>query len=41
MLTNVNEYDDINHLTFHIMSIPILSPLAKTAYLAFGQIVFC
>ena len=41
MLTKVYEYDGINQLTFHIMLSPILSPLAKTAYLAISQIVFC
>ena len=40
MLTNVHEYDDINRLTFHIMSSLILCPLAKTAYLAIVRIDF-
>ena len=39
MLTNVHEYDDINRLTFHIMSSLILCSLAKTAYLAIVRIV--
>ena len=34
MLTNVFEYGDIYLLTCYIMLSPILSPLAKTAYLA-------
>ena len=38
---NVNEYDDINRLTIHIMQSLILCPLAKTAYLAIVRIVFC
>ena len=34
VLTNVYAYDEINQLAFHIMLNPILSPLAKAAYLA-------
>ena len=30
MLTTIQEYDDINRLTFHIMLSQVLSPLAKT-----------
>ena len=40
MLTNVQEYDDINRLTFYIMLSLILCPLAKTAYLAIVGILF-
>ena len=39
MLTNDYEYDDIKRLTFQIMYNPILSPLAKTAYLIIARIV--
>ena len=34
MLTNVYEYNKINRLTFSHYAGEILSPLAKTAYLA-------
>ena len=40
MLTNVHEYDDITRLTFHEMLSQILSPLARTAYLAIARIGF-
>ena len=40
MLTNVYEYNDINQSTFHIGKSQILSPFAKTAYLAIARIVF-
>ena len=33
-LTNAYDYDDINRSTFHKVSSPILSPLAKTTFLA-------
>ena len=38
MLTNVYEYNKINLLTFSHNASEILSPLAKTAYLAIAQI---
>ena len=41
MPADVNEYDDINRLTVHIMKCLILSPLAKTVYLEIARIVFC
>ena len=41
MLTNVYGYYEINRLAFHIMKSPILSPLAKTAYLVIARIFFC
>ena len=40
MLTQVYEYDEINWLTFSHNVSAILSPLAKTAYLAIAQIFF-
>ena len=39
MLTNVYEYDKINRSTLYIISSPILSPIAKTAYLVVARIV--
>ena len=38
MLTNVYEYNKINLLTFSHNASEILSPLAKTAYLAIARI---
>ena len=41
MLTNIYKYDDIIRLTFRLTISPILSPVAKTAYLAIERIIFC
>ena len=41
MLTNVYEYNEINRLTWSHNVSAILSPLAKTAYLAITRIFFC
>ena len=39
MWTNVQEYDDINRLTFHKKESLILCPLAQTAYLTIVRII--
>ena len=40
MLTNIYEYNEINRLTSSHNVSAILSPFAKTAYLAIAQILF-
>ena len=41
MLTKVYEYNKINLKTFSHNASEILSPLAKTAYLAMARMFFC
>ena len=41
MLTNTSEYNETNWLTFSHNVCAILSPLAKTAYLAIARIFVC